>query len=171
MTSRLTNGLSGPELPTSRKARRKLSRPSYHPGAPMCWHRFSTGVARIGSRQADAASALRPHEACKQRQEPAGGLNGMLSPHCRTVPHPGRSADLSIEFRIFPRRNVASAMFCVREWLWIFPKHNQRLRGPGSFPRRPEDADARYSQPLQFRFWVANPDSISHLWRVDRHQR
>src|SRR5258706_15740539 len=126
---------------------------------------------RIGSRQADSASALRPREACKQC--PGTGrwaeLGCCLCTAHRHLTQAGvqiRRIEIGIAL---PEERRFTHVVARRERLRIFPnapKANMVLK---VFPNAWKVLRDRYSQPSQFGL-VTNSGQHQHLWRVDRAQ-
>src|SRR3979490_2203040 len=127
---------------------------------------------RIGTRLADAAPALWPHDACKQ----CPGTRRWAELGCClcTAERHLTLAGLqiwSIEIRIaLPEVRRFTHIVAGRECLRILPntpKTNVVLK---VFANAWKVLHARYSQPLQFGL-VTNSRQHQRLWRVDRAQR
>src|SRR6202011_1347737 len=127
---------------------------------------------RIGTRQANAAPALWPHDACKQcpGTQRWAELGCCLCTAERHLTLAGLQI-WSIEIRIaLPEIRRFTHVVTWRECARILPntpKTNVVLK---VFANAWKVLYARYSQPLQFGL-VTNSRQHQHLWRVDRAQR
>src|SRR6202022_1418287 len=126
----------------------------------------------IGTCQADAASALRPHEACKQRPGTCRWIE--LGCCLRTAEQHLTLAGLQIggiEIRIaLPEVSRFSHIVARSEWLRILPNTAKADMVLEVFPDAWKVLHDRYSQPSQFGL-VTNSGQHQRLWRVDRAQR
>src|SRR3981081_2673250 len=129
-------------------------------------------ITRIGSRQADAASALRPREACEQ----CPGTCRWTEFGCclRTAERHFALAGVqirAIEIRIaLPEERRFTHVVAWREWVRIFPNTAKADMVLKVLPDAWQVLPDRYSQPSQFGL-VTNSGQHQRLWRVDRAQR
>src|SRR6202011_5241464 len=129
-------------------------------------------VTRIGSRQADAASALWPHQASKQCPGTCrwAELGCCLCTAERHLTLAGLQI-WSIEITIaLPEERRFSHVVAWRQCLRIFPDTAKTNMVLEVLANAWKVLHARYSQPLQFGL-VTNSRQHQRFWRVDRAQR
>src|SRR4030081_1633701 len=127
---------------------------------------------RIGSRQADTASALPPHEACHQcpgarRRAELGSRLCTAHRHLTLAGLQIRAIESTIAL---PEERRFSHVVTGREGLRALPHTAKADMVLEVFPDAWKVLHARYSQPLQFGS-VTNSGQHQHLWCVDRAQR